>query len=118
MKPLFLYYPNCSTSRKAMKWLQQNNIDVDYRDIAKENPGKEELIKWIALSGKPLTKFFNTSGLKYRELNMKEKMNTLSADELTDLLSSDGMLVKRPLLVWDKVVLTGFKEVEWEKALL
>lgn len=113
MKALFVNYPKCSTCKKAKKWLEENNIQFDSRHIVEENPTKEDLKKWIALSKEPIQKFFNTSGILYREMNLKEKRTTASEEELLEILASNGMLVKRPLLVTDDTVLIGFKEDKW-----
>jgi len=113
MNPLFIQYPKCSTCQKTAKWLQLNDINVTSRDITIQNPTKEELALWIKKSGKPIRKFFNTSGLVYKELKLKDKMDSTPENELLDLLASNGMLVKRPLFVSDEVVLVGFKEDEW-----
>ncbi|MBQ4279867.1 MAG: arsenate reductase family protein [Rikenellaceae bacterium] len=118
MNPLFLQYPRCNTSKKAGKWLREHGIDVTSRDITIDNPTREELAEWIARSGLPLRKFFNTSGLKYKELNMKDRIKTATDDELVGLLASDGKLVKRPLLVLPDRVLVGFSEEEWARQLL
>lgn len=115
MKSLFIEYPKCSTCQKAKKWLDENNIDYIDRNIIKEPPSKEELKEWIDRSGIDVKKFFNTSGIKYRELNIKEKIKNMSEDEIYELLSSDGMLIKRPLFISDKRILKGFKEKEWEE---
>lgn len=115
MSYLFIEYPKCSTCRKAKKWLEGKDIEFTDRMIAEENPTREELELWYKKSGLPLKKFFNTSGVLYREMNLKEKVNTASEEELLDILSTNGMLVKRPLIVKDDVVLVGFKEVEWEE---
>lgn len=115
MKPVILCYPKCGTCRKAEKWMKDNAIAYDYRPIKEENPTKEELVKWINLSGLAVTKFFNTSGLLYKEMNMKDKVKTLSENELLDILSSDGMIVKRPILVTDDKVLVGFNEEVWKE---
>ena len=109
----FICYPKCSTCQKAQKWLDDNGIAYELRDIKTENPTYEELAKWHALSGLPLKKFFNTSGLLYKSLNLKEKLPTMSEDEQLRLLATDGMLVKRPLLVSDTFVLVGFKAPDW-----
>ena len=109
----FICYPKCSTCQKAKKWLEENKIEYVERHIVEKNPTKAELKKWIKQSGLDIKKFFNTSGLKYKELNLKDKLSTMSEEEKLDLLSSDGMLVKRPLLISDKFVLVGFKESEW-----
>lgn len=117
MKYLFVEYPKCTTCKKSKKWLQENNIDFIDRDIKLENPTKEELKLWIARSGLEIKKFFNTSGLLYREQGMKDKIKVLSEDELLDILASDGMMVKRPIIVSDDTVLVGFKEEEWKNKL-
>lgn len=114
MKNLFIWYPKCSTCQKAKKWLETNNISFVERHIVEETPSKEELEKWIRQSGLEIKKFFNTSGLKYKELNLKEKLPNMSDTEKIELLASNGMLIKRPLLINDKVILVGFKEKEWE----
>lgn len=111
---LFIEYPKCSTCQKAKKWLDENEIKYEDRHIVEQNPTAEELTKWIKQSGFEIKKFFNTSGLKYKELNLKEKLPNMSDNEKIKLLASDGMLVKRPMLISDKVVLVGFKEKEWE----
>ena len=111
---LFIEYPKCSTCQKAKKWLDENEIKYEDRHIVEQNPTAEELTKWIKQSGFEIKKFFNTSGLKYKELNLKEKLPNMSDNEKIKLLASDGMLVKRPILISDKVVLLGFKEIEWE----
>ena len=113
----FIFYPKCSTCQKAQKWLDDNGIAYELRDIKTENPTYEELAAWHALSGQPLKKFFNTSGLLYKSLNLKEKLPDMSEDEQLKLLATDGMLVKRPLLVSDDFVLIGFKAPEWEAGL-
>ena len=116
---LFLEYPPCSTCKKAKKWLDDHGIAYTDRHIKENNPSYEELKNWYAISGMPLKKFFNTSGLQYRALELKDKLPTMSEEEQLQLLSSDGMLVKRPVLVTDDgKVLTGFKETDWEKTLL
>lgn len=115
MKSLFIEYPKCSTCQKAKKWLDENNIDYIDRNIITETPSKEELKEWIDRSGIDVKKIFNTSGIKYRELNIKEKIKNMSEDEIYELLSSDGMLIKRPLFISDKRILKGFKEKEWEE---
>lgn len=111
---LFLCYPKCSTCQKAKAFLDANNIPYDLRDIKTENPSEEELRKWHALSGLPLKKFFNTSGLQYRALALTEKLPTMTEDEQFALLAADGMLVKRPLLIGEDFVLIGFKQADWE----
>lgn len=117
MKPLFVQYPKCGTCRKAAQWLDANGIDVTSRHIVEDNPQKEELSKWIKKSGLPINRFFNTSGMIYREQNLKEKVKTASEDELLDILSSNGMVVKRPIVVGDDFVLVGFNEKEWKEKL-
>lgn len=114
---LFIYYPPCSTCRKAKKWLDEKGVAYTERQIKEENPTYEELKQWQSLSGQPLRKFFNTSGTKYRELNLKERLPSMREEEQLRLLASDGMLVKRPLLVSGKGVCTGFKAQDWEKIL-
>lgn len=113
----FICYSKCSTCQKARKWLDENGIAYELRDIKTENPTYEELTAWHALSGLPLKKLFNTSGLLYKSLNLKEKLPEMSEDEQLKLLATDGMLVKRPLLVADDFVLVGFKASEWEDRL-
>ncbi len=115
MKTYFLEYPKCTTCKKAKKFLTDNNIKFEERHIVENNPSKEELKLWIEKSELPIKKFFNTSGIKYRELNMKDKMKELSFDELLDILSSDGMLVKRPLIISDSGILIGFKEDNYKE---
>ncbi|MGL4627925.1 MAG: arsenate reductase family protein [Cetobacterium sp.] len=114
MKYLFLNYPKCSTCVKARKWLEENEVEFDARHIVENNPTKDELKKWLELSGLPVKKFFNTSGILYREMNLKEKVAENNEDELLEILSTNGMLVKRPLVIGDNKVLIGFKEKEWE----
>lgn len=115
---LFVNYPKCSTCRKAKKWLDEHNIDYESRHIIENNPTSDELRKWRGVSDLPLKRFFNTSGMKYRELKLKDKLPDMSEDEQLDLLSTDGMLVKRPILVGEDIVLVGFKVKEWEEKLL
>ncbi len=110
----FICYPRCTTCQKAKKWLDDNGIEYELRDIKLDNPTHEELKEWHAKSGLPLKKFFNTSGLLYKSLELKSKLPIMSEDEMLNLLSTDGMLVKRPLLVCDDLVLVGFKEDEWK----
>lgn len=112
---LFIEYPKCSTCKKAKKYLEEHGIEFEDRHIVEENPTKEELAEWIRISGKPIKKFFNTSGMKYRELGLKDKLPEMSEEEQIELLASDGMLVKRPLLIDGEMVLAGFKEAEWPK---
>lgn len=115
---LFLEYPPCSTCQKARRWLEEHNISYTARHIKEENPSYEELKHWHDISGLPLQKFFNTSGLVYKSLNLKEKLPTMTEEEQLRLLASDGMLVKRPLVVTeDGRVLTGFRAGEWAEAL-
>ena len=109
----FLCYPKCSTCKKAQNWLTDNEIPFDLRDIKLENPTAEELRAWHSRSGLPLKKFFNTSGLQYKALALKDKLPTMTEDEMFDLLATDGMLVKRPMLITDDTVLVGFKEADW-----
>lgn len=116
MDNLFIEYPNCSTCKKAKKWLEENNVEFEDRHILEATPTVEELEKWIKISDKEIKKWFNTSGLKYKELNLKEKLQTMSDKEKIKLLSSNGMLIKRPILVTKNNVLIGFKQEEWEKA--
>ena len=116
---LFLEYPPCSTCKKAKAWLDQHNVPYTPRHIKEQNPTYEELKAWQQASGLPIKKFFNTSGLAYRALELKDKLPTMSDEEQLQLLANDGMLVKRPLVVTDNgTVLTGFREKEWEAALL
>lgn len=112
---LFIQYPSCSTCQKAKKWLDDNGIAYTDRHIKENNPTYEELKRWYTMSGLPLKKFFNTSGLLYKSMNLKEKLPDMTEEEQLRLLASDGMLVKRPLVVKDSLVLTGFREAEWEK---
>lgn len=116
---LFLEYPPCSTCQKARKWLDEHGIVYTARHIKENNPSYEELCRWYAAGSLPLKKFFNTSGLVYKSLNLKEKLPTMSEEEQLRLLATDGMLVKRPLVILDNgTVLTGFREKEWAEALL
>ena len=110
---VFICYPKCGTCRKAEKWLDEQGASYEKRMIKEENPTEEELRQWHAMSGLPLKKFFNTSGLQYKALNLKDKLPSMSEDEQYALLASDGLLVKRPLLVGEDFVLVGFKEAEW-----
>ena len=111
---LFLQYPPCSTCQKAKKWLDEHGISYTDRHIKLDNPTYEELKLWYEKSGLPLKKFFNTSGLLYKSLNLKEKLPAMTEEEQLHLLASDGMLVKRPLIVRGETILTGFREKEWE----
>lgn len=116
MKTLFLEYPKCTTCKRAKKWLEENNIDFEDRHIVEQNPSKEELKEFYKKSGLTINKFFNTSGIKYRELGLKDVVKTASEEELLDILATDGMLVKRPLVITDDKVLVGFKEDKWQEA--
>ena len=109
----FICYPKCTTCQRAKKWLDDNKIEYEFRDIKLDNPTSQELMAWYKQSGLPLRKFFNTSGLLYKSLDLKNKLPAMSEDEMLNLLASDGMLVKRPLLIGDDFVLVGFKESEW-----
>lgn len=111
---LFIEYPKCGTCRKAKKWLEENGVEYVDRHIVEDNPTAEELRKWHEMSGLELKKFFNTSGMKYRELGLKDKLKVMTEDEMFELLASDGMIVKRPLVIGDDFVLVGFKEDQWE----
>ena len=113
----FICYPRCTTCKKAENWLKENNIDYTLRNIKEDKPSYDELKTWYELSSDKLRKFFNTSGLLYRSMSLKDKLPTMSEDEMLELLSTDGMLVKRPLLVGDDFVLTGFKEAQWQEKL-
>ena len=113
LKNLFIEYPKCSTCKKAKKWLEDNNIEFKERNIVEETPTVKELTEWIERSGLDIKKWFNTSGLKYKELNLKEKLINMSDKEKIKLLASDGMLIKRPVLVSNKGIFTGFKEDKW-----
>ncbi len=114
---LFLCYPKCSTCQKARKWLEEQGVSFEERDIKLNNPTEEELRTWYARSGLPLKRFFNTSGLQYKALGLKDKLPNMSEEEQLALLATDGMLVKRPLIVDEHFVLTGFKQAEWEQAI-
>lgn len=112
---LLVWYPKCTTCQKAKKWLDDNGINVETRHIKEENPSYDELKEWYVKSGLPLKKFFNTSGLIYKSMQLKDKLPTMSEEEQLRLLASDGMLVKRPIIISDGVILTGFREKEWEQ---
>lgn len=112
---IVLVYRKCSTCVKALKWLEENQISYEERAIVEDNPAYEELKAWYEKSGLPLKRFFNTSGKLYKEMQLKDKLKEMSEEEQLRLLATDGMLVKRPLVVADDVVLTGFKEAEWEQ---
>ncbi len=114
---LFVYYPKCSTCRKAKKWLDENNFKYTERHIVEENPTYEDLKDWYLRSGLPLKKFFNTSGLLYKDMKLKDKLPKMTEDEQLKLLATNGMLVKRPVLVSGDTVLLGFKEAEWTEKL-
>lgn len=113
----FLCYPKCTTCKKAQAWLTEQGVSFELRDIKLNNPSAEELKLWHSRSGLPLKKFFNTSGLQYKALQLKDKLPTMTEDEMFDLLASDGMLVKRPMLITDDKVLVGFKEADWAQLL-
>ena len=115
---LFVQYPKCSTCRKAKIWLDEHNLEYESKHIVEDNPTAEELRKWWEISDLPLKRFFNTSSMKYRELKLKDKLPEMSEDEQFDLLATDGMLVKRPIIVSEDTVLVGFKVKEWEEKLL
>lgn len=115
---LFLCYPKCSTSQKARKWLDEHGIKYTERHIAEKNPTYDELKVWYQQSGLPIKKFFNTSGLVYREMQLKDKLTSMSEEEQLMLLATHGMLVKRPMVITNDIVLVGFKEADWEGALL
>lgn len=117
MSRQFICYPKCTTCQKAKRWLETNDIFYDFRDIKENNPTYEELKAFLNKSGLPVKKFFNTSGLLYKELALKDQLPGMSEDDQLKLLSTDGMLVKRPILVGDDILLVGFRESEWESAL-
>lgn len=114
MTRLFLEYPKCSTCRKAKKYLEENNVEFIDRHIVEDNPRAEELAEWIKKSGLPVKKFFNTSGKLYKDMGLKDKLAAMSDEEQISLLASNGMLVKRPLIIEEERVLVGFKEAEWK----
>ena len=114
----FICYPKCTTCQKAKKWLDDNKIEYELRDIKQGNPTLEELTEWYNKSRLPLKKFFNTSGLLYKSLDLKNKLSDMTENEMLELLSTDGMLVKRPILVGDNFVLVSFKESEWNEKLI
>lgn len=117
MSVLFIEYPKCTTCQKAKKWLDDTGVSYEDRHIKENNPTAEELRKWHEISGLPLKKFFNTSGLLYKSMALKDKLPSMSEDEQYELLATDGMLVKRPLIISEDFVLVGFKEAEWEARL-
>ena len=113
----YICYPKCSTCKKAQAWLDAKGLTYDLRDIKEDKPSREELVEWYRKSGLPLKRFFNTSGLQYKALGLKDKLPTMSEEEQLTLLASDGMLVKRPILVTEDAVFVGFKEEQWQKLL-
>lgn len=115
---LFIEYPKCSTCQKAKKWLDEHGIAYEDRHIKEQNPTAEELRIWHQRSGYPIKKFVNTSGLLYKEMKLKDKLPAMTEEEIYDLLASDGMLVKRPLIIAEEYILTGFKEAEWKEKML
>lgn len=117
MKNIFIEYPKCSTCKKAKKYLEENNIDFISRNIITETPKVQELTEWIQNSGQDIKKWFNTSGLKYKELKLKDKLATITDKEKIELLASDGMLIKRPILISDKGIFIGYKEEIWKNAI-
>ena len=114
---LFVHYPKCSTCKKAMNWLDEHNIEFDQRHIVEDSPTADELKLWHKMSDLPLRRFFNTSGMLYRDMELSKKLPKMSDEDMLKLLASDGMLVKRPLLITDKTVIPGFKEDAWKDAL-
>ena len=118
MRVLFLEYPPCSTCKKAKAWLKEQGIPFEERHIVEQRPTLEELQRWYAQSGLPLKRFFNTSGNRYKELQLKDRLPEMSQEEQLSLLATDGMLVKRPLVIWEGGVLVGFRPQEWEQVLL
>lgn len=114
---LFIEYPKCSTCQKAKKWLDEHNVEYTARHIVEDNPSYEELKEWYEMSDLPLKRFFNTSGMLYKEMHLKDKLSSMSEEEQLKLLATNGMLVKRPLVVAGETVLTGFKEAEWVEKL-
>ena len=115
---LYVYYPKCSTCKKAQKWLDDNGVEYETRDIKENNPSYEELKEWYNKSNLPLKKFFNTSGLLYRSMNLKDKLPEMSEEEQLELLATDGMLVKRPIVITEDTVLVGFREKEWAEVII
>ncbi len=114
---IFICYPRCSTCKKAQKWLDENKIEYTFRDIKEDNPSYDELSSWYERSGLDIKRFFNTSGQLYKGMGLKDKLPSMSPEEKLRLLSTDGMLVKRPILIGEDFVLTGFKQDEWESAI-
>ncbi len=114
---LFIEYPKCTTCQKARKWLDENGIKYESRHIKEDNPTYDELTEWYNRSGLPLKRFFNTSGMLYKSMGLKDKLGTMSEEEQLKLLATDGMLVKRPLIISDNMILTGFRQKEWEEKL-
>ena len=114
---LFICYPRCSTCQKARKWLDEKGVAYEFRHIKEKNPTAEELLRWQKLSGLPMSRFFNTSGMLYRQMELKDRLPAMTDAEMADLLATDGMLVKRPLLIDDDFVLVGFREADWAAAL-
>ena len=114
----FICYPKCTTCQKAKKWLDDNKIEYELRDIKEDNPSLEELTTWYKMSGLPLKKFFNTSGLLYKSMEFKNKLPAMTEEEQLKLLASEGMLVKRPLIIGENFVLVGFRETEWKDIML
>ncbi len=112
---LFIEYPKCTTCKKAKKWLGENGVEFTDRHIVEDNPSKKELKEWYEKSGLPLKRFFNTSGMKYKEMKLKDKLPEMSEEEQLELLATDGMLVKRPLLIGETFAIPGFKEQAWEE---
>ena len=117
MNVLFLEYPKCTTCKKAKNWLTENGVEFTQRDIVQDNPSKEEIKAWYEKSGLPLKRFFNTSGLVYKDLGLKDKIADMSEEEQIEILASNGMVVKRPLIIADDFVLIGFKQPQWEEKL-
>ena len=118
MKTVFLCYDRCTTCKKAEKWLKENKIEYEKRPIKEENPSAEELKKWHELSGLPIKRLFNTSGMLYRQMNLKDRIPSMTDEEIYELLSTDGMLVKRPMIITDEKVLVAFRQKEWEEFFL
>ena len=115
---LFVCYPKCTTCQKAAKWLEAHGLSYEFRDIKQNRPTEDELRLWILKSGLPIKRFFNTSGLQYKALDLKNRLPSMTEEEMIALLSTDGMLVKRPILISGDTVLVGFREPDWENALI